>query len=75
MESNHNPNYYALFLLVIWVTGRLCRLVRVSPMIGEMIIGLVFGPHLVNHSSGATCITAHRRNRHGIDHVRKRTPY
>ena len=33
------------FLVLTWITGRLARLVKISPIIGELTCGMVFGPH------------------------------
>ena len=35
------------FLATVWFAGRFCRRIRISPIIGEIIAGIVMGPQVV----------------------------
>jgi len=36
--------HIVLFLIIIWVSGRLCKFVKLSPLIGWIAAGMAFGP-------------------------------
>lgn len=32
------------FLAIIWICGRLCKFIKISPLIGWIAAGMIFGP-------------------------------
>jgi Kef-type K+ transport system membrane component KefB len=47
-ESIHSPLYIGVFLLVVWFSGRVFRKLKIPPMVGEILAGLVLGPHVLD---------------------------
>ena len=33
------------FLIALYLVGRSCKIIGVSPIVGEMVIGVLLGPH------------------------------
>jgi len=36
-----------LFISVLWIVGRLCRIIGISPLIGEIAVGIIWGPQVL----------------------------
>ena len=36
------------FLVAVWFSGRVCRAIGVSPILGEILAGVVMGPHVLD---------------------------
>ena len=51
--------YTTVFLMMVWMAGRTCKLFLLPPIVGEIIIGIVMGPHvldIMSHSESAETI-------------------
>ena len=35
------------FLIIVWISGRLCKFIKLSPLIGWIASGMIFGPKCV----------------------------
>ena len=54
----------ACFLAVVWLTGRLFRVIRLPGILGELLAGILLGPKcfdLVPYASAGTCERIYER--------------